>query len=186
MKAAMQPLIMFMFTILLFAVPGRAQQVYRDVPFVQELHEALPVAEKGAANDVNTICVDSHGDVWVGTQVGVYRLRAGGQQWRRMTPEFAIGPVFDIYRDSQDVIWVGAWDGLYRASPEGLLKIDAIDAPIAAIGEEGGILAFGPDGIWKNPEHNDTVHGWFDLHARLSDSVWSSQVHQGKKKDRME
>ncbi len=150
MKAAMQPLIMFMFTILLFAVPGRAQQVYRDVPFVQELHEALPVAEKGAANDVNTICVDSHGDVWVGTQVGVYRLRAGGQQWRRMTPEFAIGPVFDIYRDSQDVIWVGAWDGLYRASPEGLLKIDAIDAPIAAIGEEGGILAFGPDGMWKN------------------------------------
>ena len=150
MKAAMPPLTMFMLSILLLAVPGRAQQVYRDVPFVQELHEALPVVEKGAANDVNTICVDSRGDVWAGTQVGVYRLQAGGQEWRRMTPEFAVGPVFDIFRDSHDVIWIGAWDGLYRATSEGLLKIDAVDAPIAAICDDGGILAFGPDGMWKN------------------------------------
>lgn len=29
-----------------------------------------------------------------------------------------------------------------------------------------------PDGFSKKPDHDDILHGWFDLHAKLADSLW--------------
>jgi hypothetical protein len=129
-------------------LPILADQGYIDAPFEQEVHVPFSIAE-GEANDVKTICVDSHGNVWAGTHSGVFLLKNGEQQWTALTPEAELGPMYDIISDSHDDIWIGAWNGVYRASGAELVKIEGISEPVAALCDAESMTAFGPTGMWQ-------------------------------------
>ena len=132
------------------AVPPPDISGLADTPFVQEYHEAYPLGDAGPVNDVRTIAVDRDGRVWAGTQQGVFRLDNGASTWTRVSSEAEAGPVFDLCVDHAGAVWVGAWNGLCRAEASGLVKVQDISDPIAAVCETNdGIVAVGPDGIWR-------------------------------------
>ena len=45
-----------------------------DTPFVQEYHEAYPIGDQAAINDVRAIAVDHKDNIWAATKAGIYFL----------------------------------------------------------------------------------------------------------------
>ncbi|NUM52828.1 MAG: regulator [Candidatus Hydrogenedentes bacterium] len=117
-----------------------------DTPFIQEYHEAFPLASEGE-NDVRAIDVDKLGGVWAATRDGVRVLESG--VWST-PPSAGKGPAFNVFCDSNGASWVGAWDGLYVFDNGGGSKIDFISEPISAVCETpDSILAAGPENLWR-------------------------------------
>ena len=159
-------------TMFLFGGIAQTDQVYVDVPFEQEIHLPYLISENEAENDVKTIYADVNGNVWIGTSVGVLVMNSGEKEWRRLTPDIASGPVYDILADASGNIWIGAWDGLYRAVSEGLLKVDAIESPVAALCDAEGLIVFGPHGLWrqiKNQWQKQPLQSSRAIRAALAD-----------------
>ena len=119
-----------------------------DTPFIQEYHEAYPIAQ-GAANDVRAIAVDSDGNVWAATKAGAYRLNKGQEKWVAVMKKVDAGPTYDIVVDKAGIIWAGAWNGLYYLTPSSQKKVPGIDHPIQALcTADNQIIALGRGRIY--------------------------------------
>jgi streptogramin lyase len=120
-----------------------------DTSFIQEYHEAYPIAQYGSANDIRAIAVDNTGNIWAATKAGVYRLNKGQKQWVAIMKESDSGPAYDIVVDNAGAIWVGAWNGIYYSTPSGLKKVTGIEHPIPALcATDNGIIALGKGRIY--------------------------------------
>jgi ligand-binding sensor domain-containing protein len=111
-----------------------------DTLFEQEYHEAFPLGEGEASNDVRAVAIDRTDSVWAGTQAGAYRLDRRTKQWIEIMRQEDSGPVYDIVVDRDGIVWIGAWNGLYRSSPDGLKKLEQIDCPIATLCTVGDLI----------------------------------------------
>ena len=121
-----------------------------DTPFIQEYHEAYPIALPGSANDVRAITADSAGNIWAATAAGVYRLNKGEKQWIPDMKEADAGPAYDIAVDNKGTVWAGAWNGIYQSTPSGLKRVAPIDHPIPALcATENEIIALGAGRIYR-------------------------------------
>ena len=126
-----------------------------DTPFAQEYHEAYIIGEKAGANDVRAVAADGGGAVWAATKAGVYALKKGGKQWSAVMDT---GPAFDVAVDADGTVWAGAWDGLYRSTSDGMERLEGDDSPISAVCvAQDGVVAFGPDGMWRVVEGEPTL-----------------------------
>ena len=120
-----------------------------DTPFIQEYHEAYPIALPGSANDVRAITPDIAGNIWSATAAGVYRLNKGEKQWIPVMKESDAGPTYDIVVDDKGKVWAGTWNGIYQSTPSGLEKIPGIDHPVPALcATENEIIALGKGRIY--------------------------------------
>lgn len=120
-----------------------------DTPFIQEYHEACPIAPNGAANDVRAIAADSTGNIWAATASGVYRLNKGETQWTGVMKEADAGPAYDIAVDNKGTIWAGAWNGIYQSTLSGLKRVPPIDHPVPALcATDNKIIALGAGRIY--------------------------------------
>lgn len=123
-----------------------------DVPFIQETHEAFPLSGS-AENDLSSITVGPQGEIWVASQAGVHRLKAG--TWS--TPEGGrIGPCHSLWFDRDGVLWIGAWNGVYALRSGKIVRDGLADLPVGCVrGGREGIFAAGPFGIFRH-----TPRGW--------------------------
>jgi streptogramin lyase len=120
-----------------------------DTPFIQEYHQAYPIAQQGAANDVRAVEADTDGNIWAATKVGVYRLNNGQKQWIAVMQESDAGPAYDIVVDNAGIVWVGAWNGIYHSTQSNLKKVAGINHPIPALcATHNGIIALGKGFIY--------------------------------------
>lgn len=121
-----------------------------DTPFVQEYHEAYPIAADERTNDVRSVAVAGDGTVWVATAAGIFALSKGENAWRQPQGSTEAAPAFAVFADETGQVWAGAWNGLYAASFDGMTKQQGIDGPVTALCKSaGGLIALGPDGIWR-------------------------------------
>ena len=75
------------------------------------------VAEDQRASYINTVLEDSYGQIWCGTDAGVFRLDRGGLQHVDLgmpNDAFAYRVVNALLEDPRGDIWIGAGSGLYR------------------------------------------------------------------------
>ena len=123
---------------------------FADEPFLQEWHEAYPLASADA-NDVRSVAVDSAGVVWAATKAGVFMLEDG--KWRGCDGGGSAGPAYKVAAGESGVVWAGTWDGLYRLGPAQQVhagSLEGVEGPITAIAiVEGGVVALGPNGAWR-------------------------------------
>ena len=70
--------------------------------------------------NINSICVDSYQNVWVGTDNGLYVLSADFKvKWFRLDDEnYRSKNIMGIIMDHQQRIWVSTMNGVYLLSPE--------------------------------------------------------------------
>lgn len=133
-----------------YAAESSAPAPAADTPFSQETHKAYPISSDKNANDVRSVAVDHHDNVWVATKAGAYVLKKGETKWTPMMSQTEAGPTFNVTVAPNDVVWIGAWNGLYRATLTGLTKVQGIEKPVSAIGvAKDGVIALGPDGMWR-------------------------------------
>ncbi|MHC4728029.1 MAG: ligand-binding sensor domain-containing protein [Planctomycetota bacterium] len=121
-----------------------------DTPFIQEYHEAYPLAPQGAANDVRAIVVDSVGNIWAATKAGVYRLNKGQKKWVAVIQESDSGPAYDIIIDNKGTVWAGAWNGIYQSTNSGLKKVSPINHAVQSLcATENELIALGKGRIYR-------------------------------------
>jgi hypothetical protein len=146
------------FALVLAALSGviaaQAGEPIPDTSFVQEFHQAYPIAASGSSNDVRAIAVDPDDGVWAATRAGLFRLEKGA--WRQVSGA-TTGPHYKLYVDTAGVLWVGAWDGAYRVKGERAVKQARVDGTITAFAETTeGLIALGPEGTWRHSGHDWT------------------------------
>jgi len=73
----------------------------------------LPIQLPNFYNEVNSILVDRHGMVWVGTPgAGLARYKNGEFTWLKKTDGLVSDAVSALYEDSEGSLWVGTRNGL--------------------------------------------------------------------------
>ncbi len=105
---------------------------------------------EGAAMDVRSVAVDGEGRVWVATGAG-FQVRASGEASAVFAPvpTGSPGPAFAVAVDGRGQAWGGGWNGLCRLETSGVVPVDGVTSPVAAIGVggDGSLLLGGPDGF---------------------------------------
>jgi ligand-binding sensor domain-containing protein/signal transduction histidine kinase len=68
------------------------------------------------ATDVHltTVCAADNGDIWMGTDKGLYRQKAGRAGFVNEVPQFHRQNVYTMLEDSQTNLWIGTKNGIYR------------------------------------------------------------------------
>src|SRR6185295_5243958 len=122
----------FIFFFFLVAEAGNAQQV-RDTSFWQEYHEAFPLQQGAAENEIRSIAIDNESTLWVATPVGVFSKKENDADWQPVlnTPEQ--GPSFAVAADDQSDIWMGTWKGVYRSHRNEITMITGTEGPVSAL-----------------------------------------------------
>jgi len=71
------------------AATSPQSEVYQDVPFVQEFHDAYKISNNPSDNEVRSIAVDQESNIWIATASGVFRKKripdSGNQSLRVKT-----------------------------------------------------------------------------------------------------
>ena len=139
------------------ALAATSTEHFADTPFLQEMHEPLPIAKDGPANDVRAVFANPDGAVWAATRGGVFYLPTGTRAWRPVKSEIGPNPAFTLHSRGRKIL-VGAWNGLFEGDTNGLERLAGIDKPIVALAVRGtspgqpdaiGItFAVGPEGLW--------------------------------------
>jgi len=139
-----------LFSVLLATTAQGKSVVVPDTPFLQEYHEAYLIERGPGSEDVRTVAVDKGDRIWIGTAAGVFLLEKGEKIWKPQLKQDEQGPVFDLAVGDEGTVWVGAWNGLFRQQGEGLVRVEGVDRPVAALCElsQGEITCLGPDGMW--------------------------------------
>lgn len=125
-------------------------EVYHDVPFQQEYHDAYTVGENPAANNVRKIAVDAADNVWIATAAGVFVKENNQRDWQPVFTGENRGPAYTVVVDSTNAVWLGTWNGVYRVQNQKLTRIKGVDQPVSVLCfSDLGLLAGGPYGSWK-------------------------------------
>ena len=82
--------------------------------------ELLPLREDLDRSAVTAFCRDAAGDLWVGTDSGVYQVRNGEVLTHLAAdPGLASNTVYALHADRHGNLWVGTHGGLTRRWPDG-------------------------------------------------------------------
>ncbi|MBA4167459.1 MAG: regulator [Chitinophagaceae bacterium] len=132
------------------AFAQRISTVYTDKEFTQEYHEAYPVGDAPAKNNVRSIAVDRNSNVWIANEEGIFVKHDGERKWLSLPfSEKDKGPAYAVVTDSHSTVWMGTWNGVYIFSNGELKKIPGTQGPVSLIcNSREGVYALGPGGIW--------------------------------------
>ncbi|MGD0812481.1 MAG: two-component regulator propeller domain-containing protein, partial [Verrucomicrobiota bacterium] len=140
-----------------------------------------PVHIPAFYNEVNSIMVDSHGVVWVGTPgAGLARYKNGEFTWLRKTDGLVSDAITSLYEDTEGSLWVGTQNGLSQitdvrfpiySAREGLPSSSVVSVSARRTG-----------GLWVTTEKGLTgFDGWkvteFTNNAALSQQ-WFKRVYE--------
>jgi ligand-binding sensor domain-containing protein len=144
-----------------FIPPGETLAFYRDTAFWQEYHEAYVIGSTPIDNDVRSIVVDTQGNVWIATELGVFVKESNERRWENAIPEKDQGPSFDVEIDDDAAVWMTTWNAVYRFANNKLEHVPGPEAPLSALCKSReGIYAAGPRGIWLYSGNNWTKTGY--------------------------
>jgi len=122
----------------------------KDIPFVQEYHQAYAIEGQSGCNDVRAVAADRNDVIWVGTAAGVYRLDRAAGRWTPLMPKDDIGPAYDVTVDRRGAVWIGAWNGMYRSKTDRLERLPGIEGPIPVVCADGdAVVGLGGGGMWR-------------------------------------
>ncbi len=125
-------------------------EVYQDVPFVQESHEAYKISDNPADNEVRGIAIDHESNVWIATASGIFCKLKGSRIWNPVISGEERGPAYSVVVNINGDVLLGVWNGIYRFSNQQLKKEEGVKSPISVICNDGtGNYALGPYGIWR-------------------------------------
>lgn len=128
----------------------QTEQEYRDIPFIQETHEAYKIGENASDNEVRSIAVDPGSTVWIATASGVFKKKRDTHDWEPVISGVDHGPAYSVAVNLVGTVFLGTWNGIYSWSNGQLLKIEGAKPPISVICSEGDkTFALGPHGIWQ-------------------------------------
>jgi hypothetical protein len=141
--------------------------VYSDIPFIQEYHEAFMVSNNPADNEVRSIAVDHGNNVWIATATGVFRKESGKREWEAVINGDDRGPAYSVVVNRFGDILIGTWNGLYRSTDKMIVRELGPEAPISEIccGSDAD-YALGPLGIWRY-----TIDKWEKQNYKIARSV---------------
>jgi len=126
------------------------EEIYQDVPFVQEFHDAYMVGNNQADNEVRSIAVDRESNVWIATASGIFLKKADRRIWDPVITGDDRGPAYSVIVNPDGDVLLGTWNGIYRYNNHLLKKEEGPTPPISVICNDGnGNYALGPYGIWR-------------------------------------
>jgi hypothetical protein len=142
-------------------------EVYKDVPFIQEIHDGYKIGENADDNEVRSIAVDKESTVWVATASGVFSKKAGTRQWELLISGEKRGPAYSVVVKEDGTVLLGTWSGLYSWANHQLKKEEGPVPPISGIcTSENETYALGPHGVWQQ-----TGSQWKPLEYKIARSV---------------
>ena len=125
----------------------------QDTAFWQEYHEAYPVGGGAVSSEVRSITIDSQGNAWIATPLGVFTKKADEKSWVHAIPEGEQGPSFSVVVDDQSVVWMSTWNSVYRFKENKLERMPGAASPISTLtAAREGVYALGPNGVWLYSE----------------------------------
>lgn len=125
-------------------------EIYQDIPFVQEVHDAYQISNIPEDNEVRSIAVDTESNVWIATASGIFIKKYGSQAWEPIISGDDRGPAYSVAVNQDGDILLGTWNGIYRFKDQLLTKEEGAKPPISVICNDGaGNYALGPYGIWR-------------------------------------
>ncbi len=146
---------------------GSDSNIYYDVPFIQEYHEAYMVSKKPEDNEIRSIAVDRESNVWIAAASGVFKKAPGRNEWEEVISGDERGPAYSVVVNHKGEILIGTWNGLYRYNKNALLKEEGPEPPVSEIcSDNEGDYALGPFGIWRN-----TANSWYKQNYNIARSV---------------
>jgi hypothetical protein len=146
--------------------PG-GPDVYRDVPFIQEVHDGFKIGETPEDNDVRSIAVDSQSMVWIATASGVFNKKTGSRNWEPVITGENRGPAYSVAVKNDGTVMLGTWNGLYSWTNHQLKKEEGPKPPVSVICTSGDeTYALGPNGIWQQ-----SANQWNKLDCKIARSV---------------
>ncbi|MDO9341446.1 MAG: hypothetical protein Q7T72_13085 [Bacteroidales bacterium] len=98
------------------------EEIYQDIPFVQEIHDAYMVSNNQADNEVRSIAVDHESNVWIATASGVFLKKADSRVWDPVITDDDRGPAYSVTVNPDGDVLPGTWDGIYRYRNHSLNK----------------------------------------------------------------
>ena len=132
------------------SVKKPTEEVYKDIPFVQESHDGFTLDDQGIHLPVVDIHFDTEDRLWAATANGVFIKNAGSGNWEfpEINKEIQ-GPVFDLLFLKKEQ-WIATWKGLFLLDSTQLTLIpETADHPISKLHHGAkGVYAVGPDGSW--------------------------------------
>jgi len=144
------------------AILKSGDEIYQDVPFVQEIHHPYMISNNQADNEVHSIAVDLESNVWIATASGVFIKKTDSRVWDLVITGEDRGPAYSIVVNPNGDILLGTWDGIYRFRNNVLIKEEGVEPPVSRICNDGaGNYALGPYGVW-----------------RYKDSIWEKQEYK--------
>lgn len=124
--------------------------IYYDIPFNQEYHEAYMVGQKRDDNEIRSIAVDHESNVWIASASGVFKKTAGRIGWEEIISGDDRGPAYSVVANPRGDILIGTWNGLYRYRNKLVEKESGPEPPVSEICcDTTGDYALGPFGIWR-------------------------------------
>ncbi len=148
-------------------VETQTDDVYNDVPFIQETHDGYIMGENPSDNEVRSIGIDKESTVWIATASGILKKAAGSRNWEPVITGDDRGPAYAVLVQENGSVLMGTWNGAYGFSDGKLTKYAGLKPPISVLcsaGEE--TYALGPHGIWR--QKNDS---WEEQPYKIARSV---------------
>ena len=129
--------------------PDETSTFYSDTAFWQEYHEAYAIGDAPADNEVRSIVVDNHENVWIATPLGVFVKNHDERRWENAIPRQDQGPSFSVALGEDSAVWMSTWNAVYRFTNNKLERMPGPEAPLSALCKSReGVYAAGPYGIW--------------------------------------
>jgi len=125
-----------------------AAEIYYDIPFIQEYHEAFKVSNEQSGNEIRSIIADRKSNIWVATATGVFVKKSGMRDWEPVISGDERGPAYSVAVSSDGDVLMGTWNGIYRYANDQLKKEAGPEPPVSVISDDGS-YAMGPKGIWR-------------------------------------
>ena len=157
--------------------PDETLAFYRDTTFWQEYHEAYAIGSTPVDNEIRSIVVDTHDNVWIATPSGVFVKKHNEKRWENAIPQEDQGPSFAVALGEDSAVWMSTWNAVYRFTNNKLERMPGPEAPLSALCKSReGIYAAGPHGIWLY-----SGNGWTKTEYKIARSIRdvSSDLHGG-------
>ena len=130
--------------------PVQSDTGYRDVPFIQEVHDGFIVGENTADNQVRSIAVDKESKVWIATASGIFSKENGSRKWEQVIAGDDRGPAYSVLVLENGTVLMGTWNGIFSWSDGKLVKHSGPKPPVSVLCSQGDeTFALGPHGIWQ-------------------------------------
>lgn len=131
------------------SLPQQSPVVYKDIPFIQETHDAYQVGNNPSDNEVRSITVDNESAIWIATASGVFKKKEGTRIWEPVISGSDRGPAYSVEMAEDGTVFLGTWNGILSVSNGELKKQTGPKPPISVITSKGTeTWALGPNGIW--------------------------------------